>query len=79
LADVGEQLGRCLDVVGLAGGDDDLHRQAIGIGQSMDFRSKTTPASSKTSIRVAFLKWQPRDGRARWCRRSCARRHRKRL
>jgi hypothetical protein len=42
--------------VGLAGGDDDLHRQAVLVGQSMDFRSKTAPASSKTSIRVAFFK-----------------------
>ena len=56
LADVGEQFRCCLDVMRLAGGDDDLDRQAIVVGQSMDFRSKTAPASSKTSIRVAFFK-----------------------
>lgn len=35
VADIGEQFGRRLDVVGLAGRDDDLYRQAIGIGQSI--------------------------------------------
>jgi hypothetical protein len=50
-----------LDVVGLARRNGDLHRQTALVGQSMGFRSKTAPASSKTSIRVAFLKWRPRD------------------
>jgi hypothetical protein len=44
------------DVVVLAGRDGDLDRQPKAIGQSMDFRSKTAPASSHTSIRVAFFK-----------------------
>jgi hypothetical protein len=42
--------------MGLAWCDGELHRQAVAVGQSMDFRSKTTPASSKPSIRVAFFK-----------------------
>jgi hypothetical protein len=40
----------------VAGRDDYLHRQAIGIGQSMDFRSKAAPNSSKISTRVALCK-----------------------
>ena len=36
--------------------DLDPDGQAVVVGQSMDFRSKTAPASSKTSIRVAFFK-----------------------
>jgi hypothetical protein len=62
VADIGEQFGSRFDVVGLAGRDDDLHRQAIGIGQSMDFRNKTAPASSKTSIRVALWDGPPLSG-----------------
>ena len=56
LAHTVEQLGRCLDVVVVAGRDDQLDRQPVAIGQSMDFRSKTAPAASQTSIRVAFFK-----------------------
>jgi hypothetical protein len=61
VAQVAQQLSGGLDVVGLARRNGDLHRQTALVGQSMGFRSKTAPASSKTSIRVAFLKWRPRD------------------
>jgi len=43
-------------VVLLAGGDRQTHGQAVFVGYSMDFRSKTAPASSETTIRVAFFK-----------------------
>jgi hypothetical protein len=54
LAEIGEQLGGGAGVVGLAGGDHDLEGHALGGGQSMDFRSKTAPASSWTSIGCFF-------------------------
>jgi hypothetical protein len=48
---------RCgLGVMSLAGRDGQLHWQAILVGQSMDFCSKTSPVSSKTVIWRAFFK-----------------------
>jgi hypothetical protein len=55
-ADAVQQFGCCQDVVRLPRRDRELDRQSVAVGQSMDFRSKTAPASSKTSIRVAFFK-----------------------
>ncbi len=43
-------------VVLLAGRNREADRQAAFVGYSMDFRSKTAPASSETTIRVAFFK-----------------------
>jgi hypothetical protein len=54
--DIGKQFDGCLYIVDVARRNDALDRQAMFIGQSMDFLSKATPASSTTSIRVAFFK-----------------------
>lgn len=56
LTDIAQQLGCGLNVVGLTRRDNKLHRQTIIIGQSMNFCSKTSPASSNMAIRVAFFK-----------------------
>ena len=56
LTDVFQKFGRGLNVMGLGRCYDKLLWQTIIIGQSMDFCSKTFPASSKTAIWVAFLK-----------------------
>jgi hypothetical protein len=56
VTNVAEKLGGGLNIVRLTRRDHHLDGQAILVGQSMDFRRKTAPASSKTSILVAFLK-----------------------
>jgi len=55
-ADPVEHLVGGLDVMSLAWRDGQPYRQSGSVGESMDFCCKTAPASSKTTIRVAFFK-----------------------
>jgi len=63
----------------LTGCDGEPYGQTMLVGHSMDLCSKTSPAASETTIRVAFLKSQPNGERARLCRRPSEHLHRKRL